>query len=354
MIEGQRVTPNWIILQSLAKEEYTYLNNIIATIDEVVNNIFNSGEKYKDSGSLFETCIIFARFYEFESKLSRFRSIVKKRLDELNSYYIDKTIKWDESRLEHLEKTIKEWKQKSPKFLADCSSKFTLNMWDERNNYPDFLGDSFNYICEDAIDSIINNNLEQFIIDYENVSKLMLIYQEYIRSDFIDKKDKYRVEYAYYIFTSPIVEWAQIGGLAILWGEFMLDDQWQEAVCNAGLSVLHNLDKERETELAEKLVELVQNRDSIMLGIGSRDLIETGWSQRVSSSIREHSNIQFDRFDYRNKTQSKLINAFCDSFEDLGFTTNPAEVFWVLCINPLLPEDKKYRSKFGWDRKLND
>ena len=49
----------------------------------------------------------------------------------------------------------------------------------------------------------------------------MLLYQEYIRTDFIKNKDLYRVEYAYYMFTSPIVEWAQIGGLEYCGANFL-------------------------------------------------------------------------------------------------------------------------------------
>lgn len=53
------------------------------------------------------------------------------------------------------------------------------------------------------------------------------------------------------------------------------------------------------------------------------------------------------------KTESKLLNAFCQNFESMGFTTDPSEVYWVLCINPMLPEEKKFRTRYSWEDKLN-
>lgn len=53
------------------------------------------------------------------------------------------------------------------------------------------------------------------------------------------------------------------------------------------------------------------------------------------------------------KTESKLLNTFCRNFESMGFTTDPSEVYWVLCINPMLPEEKKFRTRYSWEDKLN-
>jgi hypothetical protein len=37
----------------------------------------------------------------------------------------------------------------------------------------------------------------------------------------------------------------------------------------------------------------------------------------------------------------------------MGFITDPSEVYWVLCINPMLPEEKKFRTRYSWEDKLN-
>ena len=182
----------------------------------------------------------------------------------------------------------------------------------------------------------------------------MLLYQEYIRSDFIKNKDLYRIEYAYYMVTSPIVEWAQIGGLAILWGEFYSDNLWKQSV-NKSSDSLFVKDGE-STGLAEKLIEYVQQRDRFMIGIGGRNFLETGWQQSVANAIRNSGicETEYEMFSCHLKTDSKLLKAFCPNFMDMGFMSDPSEVFWVLCVNPFMEKKNRFHTKYSWEEKLND
>lgn len=247
-----------------------------------------------------------------------------------------------------------EWKKKTPTLLFKCSCHFALDNWEKSEDFPDFLGESYNHICEDAVDAIICDDIEQFSVDYENLSKIMLLYQEYIRSDFVKKNNLYRAEYAYYMFTSPIVEWAQIGGLAILWGEFHGNMEWQNCVSN-GSNAIFVKDGEK-SNLPEKLIEYIQNRNGFMMGIGSRDILETGWQLNVANAIRESGicESEYSIYGLALKTDSKLLKAFCSNFMDLGFTTDPSEVFWVMCVNPYLPSEKRFKTANSWDEVMLD
>lgn len=353
-VEGKRITPSWVIKQQIAKEEYVYLNSLLDIVREGMEHAFSLGKILSEKELYFEACIIITRFYEYESKLIRFVNIIKSRKEELTSFQIDKALKWDEFRLNRLQDTISEWKKYIPTLLVKCSSNFALDNWKNREEYPDFLGECYNHICEDAVEAIISGNIKQFEIDFENLSKLMLLYQEYIRTDFINYKDLYRVEYAYYMFTSPIIEWAQIGGLAILWGEFHSDDDWKLCVCKSS-DLIFKKDGEL-TGLAEKLIEYIQHRDKFMFGIGSRDILETGWEQSVANAIRNSAicEIEYERYGHYLKTDSKLLKAFCPNFMEMGFMTDPSEVFWVICVNPIVSDDKKFHTRFEWEENLND
>ena len=55
-----------------------------------------------------------------------------------------------------------EWKKKTPTLLSECSCHFALDNWKNSEDFPDFLGESYNHICEDAVDAIICNAIEQF------------------------------------------------------------------------------------------------------------------------------------------------------------------------------------------------
>lgn len=353
-VEGKRITPDWVIKQQIAKEEYVYLNSLLDIVREGMDHAFCLGKALAENELYFEACIILTKFYEYESKYTRFVKIVKSRKEELVSFKIDKESRWDEFRLEKLQTTVSEWKKSVPTLLAKCSSYFALKNWEKREEYPDFLGECYNHICEDAVEAITSGDIKQFEIDFENLSKLMLLYQEYIRTDFINNKVLYRVEYAYYIFTSPIVEWAQIGGLAILWGEFHSDDEWRICVTKCCDLILKK--KGKHTELAEKLIEYAQHRNKFIIGIVDRALLETGWQQRVANTIRNSEICETENAFYGHhlKTSSKILNAFCPDFIEFGFTIDPSEVFWVICVNPMIKEDKRFQTKYSWEDKMYD
>lgn len=353
-VEGFRITPTWVINQFVAKEEYDYLNVLIDSICDGIGQTFSLGKEYLENKLFFESCILLSKFYEFESQLKRFIDVFVKIEKDLRVFQIDKEWEWDDFRLEKSMRVIEDWKKEIPKLLLNSSSKFALTNWENRGDFPDFLGESFNHICEDAVDSIVNNNIIQFEIDFFNLSKLMLLYQEYIRTDFIAEDNKYRADYVFYSFTAPIVEWAQIGGLAILWGEFKADISWYEKVNEGSKSIL--IQNNNEAGLAEKLILYAQNREKYMVGIGIRDYFETNWNIRVANAIKSSGSydVIFEMYGPRLKTNSKLLNAFCSGFVNFGFLNDPSEVFFIKCINPLLPKEKRYHTRYSWEEKLDE
>lgn len=353
-VEGKRITPDWVIKQQVAKEEYVYLNSLLDIVREGMDSAFNLGKVFLEKKLYFEACIIFSRFYEYESKLSKLIDIVISRRNELEEYHIDKALVWDAFRLDQLRETIDNWKKEVPELLYNGSCHFTLDNWNNSEKFPDYLGESYNHICEDAISAIINNDIEQFSVDYENLSKIMLLYQEYIRSDFIKKNNLYRAEYAYYMFTSPIAEWAQIGGLAIIWGEVKAEAEWKKRVCCGADSIF--LKDGKMNDLPEKFVEYIQHRSDFMFNTGSRELLETQWKMEVENALRKSGECEQENsiFGLILKTDSNLLKSFCPRVLDFGFTNDPAEVFWVTCVNPNLPDNKRFKTRNSWDEEMKN
>ena len=351
-VEGQRITPEWLIKQWIAKEEYDYLNEVVENISKGIDSLFSLGEYFLERNCLFEACILFSRFYEYESKIGIFISITQSYELDLRKCQIDSSKPWADTRTEELHNILMSWKEKIPDLLFRCAGEFTLKNWENREDYPDFLGESFNHICEDAIDSIVNNNLKQFGNDFGCLTKMMLLYQEYIRTDFIRNKDNYRSEYMYYTFTSPIAEWAQIGGLAIIWGEFYSQKEWEKIVSSEANTILTK--EGTVTDLAGRIIKYIQNRDEFMLGVGGRGILETEWNMYVENAIRNSGICELENEFYRThlKTNSKLLKAFCSEFFEMGFMNNPAEVFWVICVNPLLPKEQRFHTRHSWEDSL--
>ena len=77
--------------------------------------------------------------------------------------------------------------------------------------------------------------------------------------------------------------------------------------------------------------------------------------RKVANTIRdsEQYETKHTKFGIQVKTESALLEAFCNNLINMGFTNDPSEVFWVLCINPLLSEEKKFHTRYSWEDKLN-
>ena len=88
----------------------------------------------------------------------------------MRQYQVDKKLLWDEFRIVKFKETILNWKARIPTLLFKCSSEFALKTWEKREEYPDFLGECYNHVCEDAVDSIIQNDVNQFKADFDNLS----------------------------------------------------------------------------------------------------------------------------------------------------------------------------------------
>lgn len=353
-IEGQRITPDWVIKQMVAHEEFMFANSLLKNVADGMNTVLSMGKLFSDNKRMLEGCIILSRFYEFESKYNSARFSIGKTMKELESYHLDSKQKWDKPIIDYLDEIVAKWKKDIPSLLRKSSTFFTIENWKCNEDYPDFLGGCFNHICEDAVDAIICNDIEQFKCDYENLTKLVLLYQDYIKTDFTNETDSYRLKSAFYLITSPIAEWAQIAGLAILWGEFLYDNRWKSSVNDIVPQIINPVDEE-SILLAEKMVKYAKDREVYIFGIPNRDLLETSWNMHVANALRESELCQKEYWEFgvRLKTNSSLLKSFCPGFLDFGFTSDPAEVFWVLCINPLLPDEKRFHSRGLWEDKLN-
>jgi len=74
----------------------------------------------------------------------------------------------------------------------------------------------------------------------------------------------------------------------------------------------------------------------------------------VQSADSEKYETDYENFRIKVKTNSLIFDSFCHNFDEFGFMENPAEVFWVVCVNPMLPEDQRFKSRFSWEEALND
>ena len=357
-VEKQRITPVWLIKQYVAKEEFDYVNLIYDVVKEGIEHIYFLSNIFIEKKMYYEACILISKFYKYESELTIFLEFAKQLELKLFSCHIDSEDSWEESGLDGLKEKFRKIKQDIPEMYKKCSSTFTVKNWDREGEFPDFLGECFHHISRDTIEAIVNSDKKQFKKNFEIITQIMPLYQEHIRLYFNKNKNLYSEEYNYYMITCPIVEWAQLGGLGIIWGEFFKDKEWSEIVKESSEIIFQNNNEENSKEFAIQYTKHVKLRNQLrlMCFMNSRDLIEDKWNDYVVNAIKNTANIETENtmFGTKIKTDSKLIKVFCPSILDDGFRTNPSELFWVICVNPLVPEEKRFNSSFSWEKKLND
>ena len=68
--EGHRITPDWLIKQYVAKEEFVYVNTLFDMVKEGVEQAYSLSSFFVEKNMYYEACIMLTRFYEYESKFS--------------------------------------------------------------------------------------------------------------------------------------------------------------------------------------------------------------------------------------------------------------------------------------------
>lgn len=355
-IEGKKITPDWYIKQIASKNIVIFFNEILENVSVICDSIIEFGTTFLEKKQTFEAAAIFAQFLEFISKSQITIATIDQNFKLLHEHYIEPTILWENNKLDLAKQKIESAQKQLPQLLVKCSGAFALAHWSKREDYPDLLGFCYNHICEALISSIERNDFETFEGSYVGFLSVMLLYQEYVRTDVIKIKEPHRQQAVFHVATAPIIEYAMISGFAILWGEFSNSPRWRALVD----SELQRFIKEDSGHISilKRLTELASARKHHMFGIGNRDVLQTSWQQRIERLIR---NSDLCKYEYKHfgqkvlKTDSKLLKAFCgSSFSDLGFTADVEDVYFICCINQYLPEESKYTGDFNWEERLNE
>ncbi|MBP5554374.1 MAG: hypothetical protein J6X94_05830 [Lachnospiraceae bacterium] len=349
IIEGRRITPDWVINNEIALKEYENINTLVRTVCDANRNEFNLGRKCKDNDMLLEACLILVRYFQYEKKICQFLDLIKTHQEAIRRYKCESDDRWNNSPLEELEIEYKKNKEKVPGLLSECTEEFAIKNWGKLNQYPDFLGECFYEMCENAVGALTENNIKQFGLDYDNLSRLMCIYRNYIHDNTGDSRVS-GTSLEINAVAVPMMEWAFVGGLAIVWGAFENNINWSKTVRRCTDDYW---EKGMGSANAEMLIDCIRHQD---FKFSSKDMIEFNWKMVVEASIRRRQmyDTEVDCYGHRIKTQVKWLNEFCPRFDDWGISSNPSEVFLITCINPHLKSDKQFCSNESWGTLLND
>lgn len=349
-IENKKLTANWYIQQIVAKEIYQYIGIVIGTIEFSIKEVYEIGIQLNTENHCQAAATALSHVFEILNKSKRAILLIEKILIQLENKHIEKSILWQKVSTDSLVQTIQKIETNLPAVLIKCSVSDALDHWKNREDYPDFLGLCYNHVSEALIRSIESNDFERFKKIYRGYFDLVLLYQEYIRTDVIKHKEAYLAEIVFHVASAPFFEYALISGLAIIWGEFNGASCWKDSI-DTTLKVFIKKDS-KNLSILSVIAQQLQFRQHDIVGIGNRDILQTNWKQRIAHVMSSSPSFEvtYDHFSERLKTASKILQSYrgitiMNHHVDL---TNPEDVFMIVSVNNYLPDEKKYKSCWGW------
>ncbi|NRT78223.1 hypothetical protein [Clostridium beijerinckii] len=356
-IEKRKITPDWYIQQHIYEEIYNFLIELCNSILNIYNNyIYKIGCKYLSEKNYKYAMIYFFKESEFYNKINLIFPII----EELEKIVTERRFLIDANLRENIIFSIKEniirIHKDMPNEWVKCVVGFIDTKFIKSKDYPDFLGFCYNNVCEYLISALEENNFESFKLGYDNFLPLCLIYQNIIKED-LAENNKYSSIYSSNMIISPVVEFFEISGYAIILGEFTENEVWKELI----KSYIDNMSEKLlsdNKDIFERWISFINiKRKSIM--IMYRDRVIFDWKSRFNKSIIDNKLVKYKSQGYfggkKLDTKSKFLNdVYSIDDQYLNINIDASEIYGIFIINKYLSKDKRLVSSWKWEKNLGD
>lgn len=348
-LEKYRITPEWYINQVVAKHYYDELLQIYIKVNDSVNKYIPELAKEllnqnRDAGAM----VVFAKYSEVKSKVNMLDVLIADKLDWLLGYHKEQSIVWNDKPEIDVEKNFDLIYKAMSSEWCKCTSNFVLNHWDIYEKYPDILGACATYLCDILIEAIVDNEIDTFASNYKNLLGILLLYQEYSRKELIGIKETFRQSAVVAVYSNPIIEYCMISGYAYLWGEISCDERWKELILEDAKRILV------KDDMAKKFCEILSSVRYRMPAIYNRDVLHTGWKQRIESALKNSGNIIWkrNRFYEVYNGKSKILKMVLNdkNYHNL-LRCEAYEIYAIVILNQFVDEENRYHSRDGWEEK---
>lgn len=348
-LEKHRITPEWYINQVVAKHYYDELLQIYIKVNDSVNKYISELAKEllnqkRDAGAM----VVFAKYSEVKSKVDMLDVLIADRLDWLLGYHKEQSIVWNDKPEIDVAKNFDSIYKAMSSEWCKCTSNFVLNHWDIYEKYPDILGACATYLCDILIEAIVDNEIDTFASNYKNLLEILLLYQEYSRKELIGIKETFRQSAVVAVYSNPIIEYCMISGYAYLWGEISCDERWKELILEDAKRILV------KDDMAKRFCEILSSVRYRMPAIYNRDMLHTGWKQRIESALKNSGNIIWkkNRFYEVYDGKSKILKIVLNNKNYHNLLRCEAyEIYAIVILNQFVGEENRYHSRDGWEEK---
>lgn len=355
-IENKRITPDWYIHQYVSKQVYDGTVRFCDSLDKINKNIVLLANELTDSKKHTAAALVYSKYIEWYDKVYNTLPYLNSVLEKSKTYHKEiKNYIWDEYDFNALTESINNSYNDSLIKWGKCASLFTINNWDNYDDFPDLLGACYNNICKFLVQSLVKNDFSAFEKTYPSLWETAVLYQELIRKDLIKIKEPYRQSYVIVTLSNPMLDFGNISGYAYLWGEIIDDTKWQNLVSDYFEKIMCNLKKEEKETNCMRISDFLSMPSKLGPLMHQRSILWTSWKRMIENAFIDSGRISWEHkgfFQEVIKTDSQWLKSLIGTRSDLNLMSSDAyEIFGVFILNKYLPEDKKFKTHWGWENE---
>lgn len=336
-VEGKVITSDKYIHESLSFNFIKMISLILKTLELNYDNICLQAENLSKKSYSLSSCLLYSRIIEIENKLIMV-------IDEISSIYEELikeeyNFKFDKLNVEELLDKIN--KKHYSNLIEYAKTFLSSDKCDYKSVKIDFCGEIFYNFSEAILETVLNNDYDNFEIIYQYYPSICFMAEAFIYNN-LDRT--YNQNYLISKYKIPMITFMNLNGCIIYHSHIINDDRWEIKVKNTFNSIVKKLDNSYEILKKMALYASVDNHsfdmNEMILNIKQRysrylhqnDLIKI---KECSDSIYYHKKID---------TNDPLIKEFTHiAFEDyIDFYFKFYEIFIIYYVNPLLKDEDKY------------
>ena len=336
-VEGKVITSDKYIHESLSFNFIKMISLILKTLELNYDNICLQAENLSKKSYSLSSCLLYSRIIEIENKLIMV-------IDEISSIYEELikeeyNFKFDKLNVEELLDKIN--KKHYSNLIEYAKTFLSSDKCDYKSVKIDFCGEIFYNFSEAILETVLNNDYDNFEIIYQYYPSICFMAEAFIYNN-LDRT--YNQNYLISKYKIPMITFMNLNGCIIYHSHIINDERWEIKVKNTFNSIVKKLDNSYEILKKMALYASVDNHsfdmNEMILNIKQRysrylhqnDLIKI---KECSDSIYYHKEID---------TNDPLIKEFTHiAFEDyIDFYFKFYEIFIIYYVNPLLKDEDKY------------
>ncbi len=353
-IENKKITPDWYVHQYVSKQIYDTTVMFCNSLYKINENIVSLADEFSAKSKHTAAAFVYSKYIEWYHKIYNVLPYLKSILENSKAYHKETTnYIWEEYDIKSLTDNINNSYNNVLSKWGDCAAYFTLSNWDNYNDFPDMLGACYNNICNFLVQSLIKNDFSAFEKTYPSLWKTAVLYQELIRKDLIKVKEPYKQSSVIVTLSNPILDFGNISGYAYLWGEITGDNKWQNLIVDCFEKMMDNF-KEEKQERCIRISDFLSMPSKLGPLLAHRSLLWTSWKTMIENAFIDSGEIKWEHKGFKEviKTESQWLKKIIGARSDLELISEDAyEIFGVFILNKYLPEDKKYKTPWGWENE---